>query len=87
MLTFLVGFILGIIAADTVGVRFLRLMAKLPSVPVREIVREAARERGIDLQEKGQVLKVTDWNRVRAAKSGKSLMESLDEADRYGDTE
>ena len=80
-MNYLACFVLGLLVSDWLSVKLARLAVKSSSEPVREAVRNFARNRNIDLKEKGRIVKTSTYDALDAfdsAKNALDVMEALD---------
>lgn len=74
----LLAFTLGLLVSDWLTTKLARLAIKLPSAPAREFVRNFSRDRGIDLKEKGRIVKTSHYDALDAFDEAENVLDALD---------
>lgn len=77
-MSYLACFVLGLLVSDWLSVKLARLAVKSSSEPVREAVRGFARNRNIDLKEKGRIVKTSTYDALDAFDEAENVLEALD---------
>lgn len=77
-MSYLIAFVLGLLVSDWLTVKLARRAVRSSSEPVREAVRKFGRDRGIDLKEKGRIVRTANYDALNAFDETENILEALD---------
>ena len=76
-MTYLTCFILGLLVSDWFTLKLARFACKHGNEGIREVARKVARDRGLDLQEKGKVVRTAGYDAMDAFSETDDVLEAL----------